>query len=97
MLEGKKVNLRVMERDDVDFLAGSINNIDLCSEFLPISQTSKAETLEKFENPSQVATVCERQQFIIEKKDGARIGIIAHWLVQPVRLMEIGYDIVVSE
>jgi ribosomal-protein-alanine N-acetyltransferase len=97
MLEGKNVNLRVVEKDDVDFLAGSINSIDLRGEFLPISQTSKAETLKKFENPSQVAIVCERQRFIIEKKGGTRIGTIAHWLVQPVGLMEIGYDIVVSE
>lgn len=97
MLEGKKVNLRVVERDDVDFLTESINNIDLRSEFLPISQTSKAETLKKFENPSQVAMICERQRFIIEKKDGTRIGTIAYWLVQPVRLMEMGYDIVASE
>jgi hypothetical protein len=41
MLEGKKVNLRVMERDDVDFPTRSINSIDLYNEFLPISQTSK--------------------------------------------------------
>jgi ribosomal-protein-alanine N-acetyltransferase len=97
MLEGKRVSLRVLERNDVDFLARTINNIDLYNEFLPISQTSKAKTLKKFDSPSQVAVVCERQRFIIEKKDGTKVGIIAHWLVQPARLMEIGYDIVASE
>jgi len=43
LLEGKNVNLRVVERDDVDFLVESINHIDFDSEFLPIPQTSKAE------------------------------------------------------
>jgi ribosomal-protein-alanine N-acetyltransferase len=97
MFEGEKVNLRVVETVDVDFLAESTNNIDLHSEFLLMSQTSKAETLKKFENPSQVAVIYERQRFIVEKKDGTRIGTVAHWLVQPVRLVEIGYDIVASE
>jgi ribosomal-protein-alanine N-acetyltransferase len=97
MLEGKKVNLRVMEKDDADFLAGSINSIDLHNEFLPISQTSKTEVLKRFDSPPEVAAVCERQRFIIEKKDGTKVGIIAHWLVQPTRLMEIGYDIVAPE
>lgn len=91
------MNLRVLERDDLDFLAESINDIDFDNEFLPISQTSKAEVLRKFESPSQVAIMCERQRFIIEKKNGTRIGTIAHWLAQPERFLEIGYDVVRSE
>jgi ribosomal-protein-alanine N-acetyltransferase len=86
-----------MERNDVDFLVESLNDIDFNSEFLPISQRSKADALRKFENPSQVAIMCERQRFIIEKKDGTRIGTIAHWLAQPERLLEIGYDVARSE
>jgi RimJ/RimL family protein N-acetyltransferase len=97
LLEGKNVNLRVMERDDVNFLVESINDIDFGNEFLPISQTSKAESLKKFENPSQIAILCERQRFIIEKKDGTRIGTIAHWFAQPERFLEIGYDVIRSE
>ena len=97
VLEGKDVNLRVVEKDDIDFLVETLNDIDFDSEFLPISQTSKAEALRKFENPSQVATMCERQRFVIEKKDGTRIGTIAHWLAQPERFLEIGYDVVRSE
>jgi len=97
MLEGKRVNLRVMERDDVDFLVKSINAVDFDSEFLPVSQTSKSETLRKFENPSQLAMLCERQRFVIEMKDGTRIGTIACWFAQPTRFLEIGYDVVRSE
>lgn len=93
LLEGKNVNLRVMERDDVDFLVESLNDIDFESEFLPISQTSKVDALRKFGNPSQVAIMCERRRFVIEKKDGTRIGTVAHWLAQPERFLEIGYDV----
>jgi RimJ/RimL family protein N-acetyltransferase len=97
LLESKNVNLRIMERDDVDFLVQGINDIDSDCVFLPVRQTSKAEALKKFENPTQIATMCERQRFVIEKKDGTRIGIIAHWLVQPEKFLTIGYDIVSAE
>jgi RimJ/RimL family protein N-acetyltransferase len=97
LLEGRNVNLRVMEKDDVDFLVESLNDLDFDIEFLPIFQRSKGEALRKFDNPSQVAIVCERQRFIIEKKDGTRIGTIAHWLAQPEGFLEIGYDVVRSE
>jgi RimJ/RimL family protein N-acetyltransferase len=83
-----------MERDDVDFLVESINDIDFDTPFLPVSQTSKAEALRKFDNPSEIVTMCERQRFVIEKKDRTRIGIIAHWLAQPERFLTIGYDVV---
>jgi RimJ/RimL family protein N-acetyltransferase len=97
LLLGKNVNLRVMERNDVDFLAESINDVDFNSEFLPVRQTSRAEVLRNFDNPPQVALVCERQRFIIEKKDGTRVGTITHWLAQPERFMEIGYNVVRGE
>jgi RimJ/RimL family protein N-acetyltransferase len=53
--------------------------------------------LRRFDNPSQVALTCERQRFIIEKKDGTRVGTITHWLAQPERFMEIGYNVVREE
>jgi len=93
LLEGKNVNLRVMERDDVDFLVESLNDIDFESEFLPISQSAKVDALRKFENPPQVAITCERRRFVIDKKDGTRIGFVAHWLAQPERFLEIGYNV----
>jgi RimJ/RimL family protein N-acetyltransferase len=97
LLEGKSVNLRVMERDDVDFLVENINDINFNSEFLPIAQTSKTESLKKYDYPSQTAILCERQRFVIEKKDGTKIGTIAHWFTQPEKFLEIGYDVIRSE
>jgi len=97
LLEGKLVNLRVMERDDIDFLVQGINDIDYDVAFLPVWQSSKAEVLRRFDSPTQIALMCERQRFVMEKKDGTRIGTIAHWLAQPEGFLEIGYDIVRAE
>jgi hypothetical protein len=43
LLEGKNVNLRVMEKDDVDFLVECRNDIDFWGEYVPVGeQISKA-------------------------------------------------------
>jgi aminoglycoside 6'-N-acetyltransferase len=87
-----------MERDDVDFAHEWFNRIDYRFEYdaIPV-QKSKAERLRQFDNPSQLAVLAERERFIIEKKDGTKIGFIAHWFVQPNRMMEIGYDLIPNE
>lgn len=98
LLEGKNVNLRVMEREDVDFATECFNNLDLRGEYDPITpQKSKTERLKDFDNPSQLVTLCERGRFIIQKKDGTKIGFISHYLVLPNRWIEIGYDIIPAE
>jgi ribosomal-protein-alanine N-acetyltransferase len=97
MLKGGNMNLRVMERDDVDFIVECRNSTDY-DLYDPISpQTSKTERMEEFDNPSQLSTITETARFIIERKDGEKIGNIRHWLVQPNRTMEIGYLIIPSE
>jgi RimJ/RimL family protein N-acetyltransferase len=87
-----------MEREDVDFAHEWFNRIDYRFEYdsIPV-QKSKAERLRQFDNPSQLALLTERERFVIEKKDGTKIGFIAHWLTQPNRMMEIGYDLVPNE
>ena len=97
MLEGRNTNLRVMEKDDVDFLVECINNIDFYSEYGPITQVSKEKAIKGFEKPTQLAILTERARFVIEKKDGTRVGFIAHYFVQPAKLLEIGYVIAPSE
>jgi ribosomal-protein-alanine N-acetyltransferase len=98
LLEGKSVNLRVMERDDIDFMTDCFNNIDFWGEYDPIAeQRSKTERLRQFDNPSNWAIVTERRRFVVQKKDGTRIGFISHWVAQPSSIMEIGYHIVTSE
>jgi len=98
LLEGKVVNLRVMEKDDIDFSVECFNRIDFWGEYDPIPpQKSKTERMKEFDNPSQLAILTERTRFVIEKKDGTKIGFIAHWFVQPHRMMEIGYSLIPSE
>jgi ribosomal-protein-alanine N-acetyltransferase len=98
LLQGKRVNLRVMEKKDVSFFVESHNIVDFYGEHgLVTAQASKAEAEKRFENPSLLVTVCERERFVIEKKEGAKIGSIAHYLVQPSRWLEVGYDIIPSE
>lgn len=81
----------------MSFLVECINNIDFYAAYGPITQGSKTETEKQFENPTPLATITKRVRFVIEKKDGTKIGFIAHYCVQPIRLMEIGYAIIPSE
>ncbi len=98
MLEGKNVNLRIMERDDIDFLVECLNDIDFGGEYVPIGeQISKAEWMKYFDSPSNLAILTEMKTFIVQKKDGIKIGIIYHQLNQPYKWMEIGYFFAPSE
>ena len=96
MLEGKKVNLRVMEKDDVVSIVEIFSNIHF-DEYDPIMLMSKSEMTKRFDNPTPIEIVTQNTRFIIEKKDRAKIGLARHFLVQPFGLMEIGYIIVPSE
>ena len=90
--------MRVVEKEDLDFFVKSHSDVNFYGEHGPVmTQMSKAEAEKRFENPSPLVTVCERARFVIMKKEGAKIGSIAHYFVQPTRLMEIGYDVIPSE
>jgi len=98
LLEGKNVNLRSMEKDDVDLLVECRNDIDFKGEYSPIGeQISKSELMKRFDNPSNLTILTESTDFTIQKKDGTRIGIITHLINQPNRTMEIGCSLVPSE
>jgi RimJ/RimL family protein N-acetyltransferase len=98
LLEGKNVNLKVEERDDIDFEVECCNDIDFWGEYDPIvEQKSKSERMKQFDNPSNLAILAERRRFIIQKKDGTKIGIINHRINQPYRTMEIVCFLVPSE
>jgi RimJ/RimL family protein N-acetyltransferase len=85
------VNLKVEERDDVDFEVECWNDLDFRGEYNSMGeQNSKSEALRRFDNPSDFQAVIELKRFIIQKKDGTRIGIMWHRVCQPWNLMEIG-------
>jgi RimJ/RimL family protein N-acetyltransferase len=96
LLEGKKVNLRLMDKDDLDFMVQLRNDVD-SNAYVSVKQISKAETMREFDNPTQLTLITERTRFIIEKKDGTRIGYMTHWVVQPSGHVEIGYFMIPHE
>ena len=86
------------ERADIDWLTECFNNLEFRGEYDPVTpQKSRTERLKDFDNPSQLSILTEAGRFMIEKKDGTKIGTIAHWLVLPNRWMEIGYHLIPSE
>ena len=98
MLEGKNVDLRVREREDIDFLAEHRNDINCMGEYWwTIEQRSKSEWMKQFDTPSNLDILLEVKRFIIQKKDGTRIGEIRHFLDKPHHLMELACWLVPSE
>ncbi len=97
MLEGKLVNMRVMEKSDIDFFVENFNKPDSWGEIDFVTQMSKGELTKGFDSPSPLQVVIERKRFIVEKKDGTKIGWISHRLAQPDGWTEIGYLIIPTE
>ena len=94
MLEGKGVNLRAMEKEDLPWYAEWVNNPEFLGEFFFPSQRSRMEIERAFEpSPNEWKT------FLIEKKDGVRIGIVSFfYLLHPMaKMLEIGYALIPSE
>jgi RimJ/RimL family protein N-acetyltransferase len=89
VLEGKLVNLRAEEKEDLPLVRDWLNSPEYQGDYGPVMQLSKTELEKQFENFS------ETRVFVIEKKDRTRIGIIAHYAVG--RLIEIGFAIIPSE
>ena len=93
MLEGKNVNLRLMEKEDLPLFAEWANKPEVWGEYNPLHQMSKTDAEKMVETPH------EMKPFIIEKKDGGKIGFITHFHVLHIagKQLEIGYSLVPSE
>jgi ribosomal-protein-alanine N-acetyltransferase len=90
LLEGKTVNLRIVEKEDLSLAAEWLNNLDFFGEYNPLMQMSKADLEKMYDNRSP-----EERWFVIEKKDGSKVGSVSH---RPVgKAQEIGYAILPSE
>ena len=94
MLEGNNVRLRVREKEDLPLYAEWINNPEFLGEFWFPVQRSRAE-MEK----SPDTNPFESKMFIIEKKDGTKIGFVIHFnMLHPMaKFLEIGYALAPSE
>jgi RimJ/RimL family protein N-acetyltransferase len=84
-----------MEKEDLPLFAEWYNNPEFMGEALFPTQRSMTETEKAFLEPSPH----ESTRFIIEKKDGTKIGTISHFnMLSPVgKLVEIGYALMPSE
>jgi len=93
LLEGKNVNLRVVEKEDFPLLAEWVNRLEVFGEFNPVHQMSRTDFEKIFDGPH------EEKWFIVEKKDGGKIGFVAHFYVlHPAgRQLEIGYSLLPNE
>jgi hypothetical protein len=49
LLEGEMVNLRVVEKEDLPWVAECINNPEFYGEYEPLMQVSKAELEKKYD------------------------------------------------
>ena len=82
-----------MEKEDLPLIAEWFNKPEVFGEYNPLHQVSRTEAEKMFENPH------EEKSFIIEKKDGSKVGFIGHFYVLHVagKQLEIGYSLVPSE
>jgi len=84
-----------MEKEDLPLFADWANKPEVLGEYNPLHQMSKTEAERIFEESSSI------KPFIIEKKDGTKIGFIFHFNVvhtaTGTNQLEIGYSLVPDE
>jgi RimJ/RimL family protein N-acetyltransferase len=91
LLKGKTVNLRVVEKEDLPLLLEWRNSLEFEGGYNPVAiQQSKTEFEKKHDSRSPDET-----RFLIEKKDGSKIGHIGTHLFGG--MLEIGYAIAPEE
>jgi len=94
LLEGRNVNLRVMEKEDWSLYAEWLNNLEFQGDYFILTQFSRAD-MEKMAE----SNLFESRFFIIEKRDGTKIGYILYfYMLHPWgKMLKIAYAIVPSE
>jgi RimJ/RimL family protein N-acetyltransferase len=90
LLEGKNVNLRIMEKEDLSIVKEWDNDVNIMGEYEPIVQETKADLERQYDK------LTEGQWFFVEKKDGTKVGFIAHFVTHG-KLTAIGYALLPNE
>ena len=95
MLEGKTVNLRIIEKEDFPLLIEWVNKLEYWGEFFSPTQTSRTEIEKNLSEPGQF----EFKTFVIEKKDETTVGWISFFyaLNPGWKTLEIGYSLIPNE
>ena len=83
-----------MEKEDLPLFAEWLNKPEFIGEYNPLRQISRTEIEKDYDKRS-----LEQTGFIIEKKDGSKIGYMWHFIAghPALKLLEIGYFLVPSE
>ena len=74
MLEGKNVNVRACEEEELSIVEDWFNNPEIIGEYFSPHQRSRVEMRE-----SKKVNPFENKHFFIEKKDGSKIGYLTHF------------------
>ena len=90
MLEGKTVNLRVAEKKDLPLIGEWRSNPEFQGEYNILIQESKDELEKRYESFRP-----DEKWFLIEKKDGAEIGLVVLELENGIQ--ELGYGVIPNE
>jgi RimJ/RimL family protein N-acetyltransferase len=91
LLEGKTVNLRVIEKEDLSDIQEWINDLQFIGEYEPLSQ----ETLEELKQQYDRTFNNGGKWFFIETKIGIKIGYVVYYLSR--KQYEIGYGVIPNE
>jgi RimJ/RimL family protein N-acetyltransferase len=92
LLEGKTVNLRIVEKEDLSLVAEWLNNPDFFGEYDILMQVSKSDLQKSHED---ISSEGRWFWFFIEKKDGSKVGEVGHKLRD--KAQEIGYSVLPNE
>jgi diamine N-acetyltransferase len=84
LLEGKNVNLRIVEKEDLPLVSEWTANPDFLGEYVSLWQRSRAEWQKRYDN-----LPAEEKWFLIEKKDGTKVGFMQHFPIES--FQELGY------
>jgi len=90
MLEGKTVNLRIMEKEDLPLISEWFNDPEYGGEYEPLEQITLKELEKWYDSPHP-----NEEWFIVEKKDKSKIGHVFH--TASGQGFEIGYRLIPSE
>ena len=74
MLVGKKVNLRLLEKEDLSTVADWVNDIRVTGAYAPMWQSTKP-MIEK----DWLDATADKRWFAVETKKGTKIGLIGHF------------------
>ncbi len=97
MIEGKKINLRIAEKDDVPLLVEWFNDVRFAGDYQHFPVQIMGDQLERRIVEHRLYEQ-EWVDFLVEKKDGTKIGWVAHYVSAPnFGWVEIGYSVIPTE